>query len=368
MEQKRSRWRRLIWMVALLGVTAHAAPPAGKGNAKTTTTEEESGGINPSSIAVIETDFTASTVEPVESYDTVALTTDDATTDKYALVAPTPEEQISAAATHTVATGRGVVVAVLDGGFDCSHPAICASMLPGFDAIDGDSDPTDLGNGIDEDLDGIADNALGHGNFVTSTVLRAAPDAWILPIRVRDDEGWGTNQQLVRGMRYAIAAGANVINLALSTESANVDLVYDALAEAERAGVTVVVSAGNAASWQELDDLGYANTTVVVGAVDAFDVVASFSNSTTSGAEDIVWAPGVDLYGPMQNGMYGTWSGTSFATGFVSGGVALCVELNPGIAPRKLRRLVTGCGDAVMHAGGEKEARGRRINLWELVR
>jgi len=82
----------------------------------------ESGHINPTSIAVIDDDFAA--------------------------VAQATSEQIEAPAAHKWATGSGVTVAVLDGGFNTTHPMIAGRISPyGYDAVDRDYDPNDGGNG-----------------------------------------------------------------------------------------------------------------------------------------------------------------------------------------------------------------------------
>ena len=107
-----------------------------------------------------------------------------------------------------MATGDGVLVAVLDGGFNLAHPDIAKRISKdAYDAIDLDDDPNDGGNGVDDDLDGTVDDAVGHGTFVASMVLLAAPDATILPIRIVDDEGYGTEKEIVDGIEYAVEKG-----------------------------------------------------------------------------------------------------------------------------------------------------------------
>src|SRR3954465_4109526 len=86
---------------------------------------------------------------------------------------------IHADAAHTVTTGAGATVAVVDTGIDASHPDLAGRILPGYDFVDGDSTPQD-GNGHGTHVSGIvaadADNGIG--------VDSVAPGASILPVRV----------------------------------------------------------------------------------------------------------------------------------------------------------------------------------------
>ncbi len=84
--------------------------------------------------------------------------------------------QIGAPDAWSAATGLGVRVAVVDTGISAAAGAIAASIEPdGFDFVEMDADPLDIGNGIDDDGDGRVDEGVGHGTFVASLVLAVAP-------------------------------------------------------------------------------------------------------------------------------------------------------------------------------------------------
>lgn len=293
--------------------------------------------INPTNIAIVDPDL-----------------------DCAAMISQPAAGQIEAASAHAHATGSGVVVAVLDGGFNTAHPILDGQVSGlAWDALDQDSDPNDGGNGIDDDGDGLTDLAAGHGTFVSGMVLMAAPEATILPIRVVNDEGYGTIAALVRGLKYAIDNDADVINLSVEAGVGGSFAVRWQLLRAKNRGIPVIASAGNSG----LDDLLYLaadKRTIAVGAVTIDDELADFSNG--GGAELLdLYAPGVDLIGPLgypQGDSMGWWSGTSFSAGIVSGAAALALELDPLATVDEVRTLLEASVDPVddvFHTG--------RINL-----
>ncbi|MBW2465407.1 MAG: S8 family serine peptidase, partial [Deltaproteobacteria bacterium] len=240
------------------------------------------------------------------------------------------------------ATGAGVTVAVLDGGFDTSHEAVIDAIIGGYDAIDDDLDVDDLGNGIDDDNDGLTDLNVGHGTFVASLIHAAAPDADILPIRVLDDEGHGTNLALWLGISKAVSQGADVINMSLVADTLPQGL-KDAIDDATDADITMVISACNDPSGP-LNHGYMANRAVVVGGADNDGALLSWS--PTGGAVDI-YAPAEGILGAIggagpEANSYATWDGTSFAAAFVSAGAALAKGAHSSLTSAQMQAHLAG--------------------------
>lgn len=254
-------------------------------------------------------------------------------------------------------TGAGVVVAVLDGGFDLRHECLQGRLHPAaLDALDQDGDPQDLGNGVDDDDDGTVDSVVGHGTFTASLILAAAPDATILPIRVLDDEMWGTPLSVAQGIQHAIDHGADVINMSLVVPTTT-EMVRDAVRAAIDAGIVVVSSAGNggSATWQ--NDPQLASKVITVGAVDGEDRKADFS---TTGAFVHVYAPGVRIVGALGGrnaNDYAHWDGTSFSAPIVSGVAAIGRGVKPGLTSGAFREALMGTSEEA--AGVTPSVRGR---------
>ncbi len=225
---------------------------------------------------------------------------------------------------HALLTGVASTVAVIDTGVDAAHPQLAGRVLPfGFDFVDGDLSPDEVADGRDDDGDGFVDEAFGHGTHVAGTIALINPDAMILPLRVLDSDGNGTSFDVARAIRFAIASGAEVINLSLGMTGTS-ETVIRALRDAHEAGVEVFAASGNAGS-EGVQFPASEDEVVGVTAVDDLDVKASFSSF---GSEVTVSAPGTAIYSTMPGGRYARWSGTSMATAVASGAASLLQSLS----------------------------------------
>ncbi len=237
---------------------------------------------------------------------------------------------------HQLSQGAGTVVAVLDTGVDLDHPALAPHLTgTGTDLVDGDAWPDDQRNGLDDDGDGLFDEAAGHGTHVAGIVHLAAPQAQIMLVRVLDSDGQGNIYRLARGILHAADQGADVINLSLGlTEKSS--LLKEVIRSATRQGVVVVAAAGN----DNRQDETYPAATkcaLSVTAVDEAGVKAPWANF---GDWIAYAAPGEAIYSTFLDGNYAWWSGTSMATPFLAGQAALLLSLDPSLNVRQVALLI----------------------------
>ncbi len=290
----------------------------------------------------------------------------------------TPEEtkspgvyQIKADKLHLLGvTGLNVTIAIIDTGIMVKHPEFGTRVLTGFNAFDGSTNAND-DNGHGTHVAGIS--GAGKNNPSTSGMFGVAYDAYLLPIKVLDKGGSGTWESVARGIQYAVnqrnstsvaaALKPFVINLSLGGSSTSTSATVEtALRNAVSAGMVVVAAAGNDGGANPIYPARYAKETswangqiIAVGAVDANNVIASFSNRAGDTRDFYLVAPGVSIYSTYTKwnprtkkyvAGYATLSGTSMATPYVTGAVALIKSGWPSLtAPTIANILFTSATD-----------------------
>jgi serine protease len=148
---------------------------------------------------------------------------------------------------------EGVTVAVLDTGiayrnldrsFARSPDFAAAQFAKGHDFIDGDRLPLDE-NGHGTHVAGTIAEKTGNAIGVTGLAYRAK----LMPVRVLDRHGRGQATNIAKGIRFAVAHHAQVINMSFNFGCGKkVPEVDEALREAYERGVVAVASAGNLGS------------------------------------------------------------------------------------------------------------------------
>lgn len=204
-------------------------------------------------------------------------------------------------------TGREVV-AVLDTGVDATHSLLRGRVLNGYDFVDGDSNPSDENS---------------HGTLVSGVIIDCVGSSpvSILPVRVMNSKGSGTSSAIAAGIRYAVANGADVINLSLGGEGHSY-VMEAAIDYAVSSGVAVVVAAGNSNQNTANECPAHITTAgvLVASAGNSNHNKANFSNYGNS--VDLM-APGVNVNAATLGNTYRLASGTSFAAPHVSAATAL---------------------------------------------
>jgi thermitase len=203
----------------------------------------------------------------------------------------------------------GISIAILDTGIDINHSDLAAKIL---DSVNFSDSPTPGFNGHNHGthVAGIAAAATSNGIGVAGL----GRDCSLLNVKVLDDSGYGYYSWVAEGIIWAADNGADVINLSLGGSSHSAAM-EDAVDYAWSSGVVVVAAAGNSGSSSPFYPAYYTNC-IAVGATDASDNLASFSNH---GSWVDVVAPGSSIYSTMPDGQYGYKHGTSMACPHVAG-------------------------------------------------
>ena len=213
----------------------------------------------------------------------------------------------------SIATGRGVRVAIGDTGYtkhvDGPEPVASKSFVRGQSIVDGN----------------------GHGTHCAGTALGrngigVAPGADLMVFKCLSNEGSGGSDGIAAGIRWAVDEGADVISLSLGGGSSDSG-TNQAIDYAFSKGCFVNVAAGNS-GYNGANSIGWPGRyegCLCCAAYRADGQIANFS----SGGREVDWAcPGQDIISFTNTGSgYRSMSGTSMATPFGSGMLALIVEV-----------------------------------------
>jgi hypothetical protein len=227
---------------------------------------------------------------------------------------------------HRVASGAGVLVAVIDSGIDASHAEIVGAIADQYDAVAPTGPPHRHGTGI-------AGVIVAH-----SRITGVAPEASILAIRAfggAEESAEATTLSIVRGIDWAIARGARIINMSFA--GPHDPGIEQGLSAARQRGAVLVAAAGNAGPKSPPLYPAADKNVIAVTATDAQNQLLPAANR---GPHIALAAPGVDILVPAPGQTYALSTGTSVAAAHVSGLVALLLELRPELTPDRVRQIL----------------------------
>ncbi|WP_247660966.1 S8 family peptidase [Ideonella alba] len=294
-----------------------------------------------------------------------------------------------------LATGAGVVVAVIDTGVR-PHADLADNLLSGYDFVTSASMGHD-GDGRDADAldpgDGCSSgHSSWHGTHVAGTIAAltnngvgvagVAYGAKILPVRALGCGG-GYNSDIADAIAWASGGSvsgvpdnttpARVLNLSLGGSGACSTTLQSAIDGARSRGSVVVVAAGNSNAPAGGFNPANCRGTITVAATGPGGAKAPYSNY--GGVVDVA-APGGNLArgaaagilstlndggATPGNDIYQSYQGTSMATPHVAGVAALMLSRNASLTPDEVEALIkgtargfpqacSGCGTGIVNA------------------
>ncbi|MFA7653554.1 MAG: S8 family peptidase [Candidatus Magasanikbacteria bacterium] len=285
-------------------------------------------------------------------------------------------EQIKAPVAWDYTLGSSkVVVAIIDTGADTWHPDLEKNIwinpyeIPN-NKIDDDN------NGFVDDINGwnfVEDNndvrtsvfestndpeAVRHGTLIAGIIgatgnnnINGVGLNWnvkIMPLRAVDSSGSGSYSAISQAVVYAVKNGAHVISMSIVGHEMDTGF-KDIMRWAYDQGAILVAAGGNDGYNLDenpvypacLDKGDKENWILGVASVNVLDKLSYFSDY---GSCIDIAAPGEKIYSTeryapdygYKNSFGGPWSGTSFATPFVAGTVALIKSLHPEWSARQI--------------------------------
>src|SRR3989344_342332 len=234
--------------------------------------------------------------------------------------------------------GRNQAICVIDTGIDYNHPAFANKIIGGYDFVNEDNNATDDNAGT---FHGTHVSGIAAGN--ASPVLGAAPDAYIIPVKVCNSAGSCSDLDMLQGIDYCNVNATTFSNVSVISASIGGDCfngtaslictsttcpqdlsftAFDAAFNASRdAGIIPVFASGNDGYTTGISFPGCLPNAISVGSTTKADAISGFSNR--GGGFPAVWATGTSITSADFGGGTRTLDGTSMATPHVSGLITL---------------------------------------------
>ena len=268
--------------------------------------------------------------------------------------------------------GSGVTICIVDSGVDLSHPGMDGVTIKGwYDAINGKIDPyDDQGHGTA--MAGIIASKGGVGGIAKGSDLLIAKGI--------DDSGSGTDEGIAEAVDWCSAQGADIISLSLGGDQGpglsglTLDVLENSVEDALNEGVFVVAAAGNDGTDDDGDvaSPGSVRDVICVGGVNRNgDVWSGSSKGDNNGRlwpnpilprqdpdkkpEVIAPASEVPVLLTNSGSWYGYSSGTSAATAWVSGILALVIQNEPDLARTGDRSAIEDIKTRISQTSTQKE-------------
>ena len=260
-------------------------------------------------------------------------------------------KEIQAEKAWTKTTGdESLIVAVVDNGFDLTHPEIKDKVVNPYNLLTGD-----------DNLFPCSGEGGSHGTHVAGTAVGTkdntlglcgiAPNCRLMPVQIGDADGNMQTISVAAGILYALHHNAKVINLSLGSyfgdditslsESEQREIInagysdesdfWNELFEfCREQDIVLVLAAGNQNILAGIDPFARSTKALIVSAyAGESDVKADFSNY---GEYSTISAPGVNIYSSVPGGGFGYLQGTSMAAPIVTGAAALLRSANSSMS------------------------------------
>jgi hypothetical protein len=283
-----------------------------------------------------------------------------------------------------------VVVGVVDTGINYNHPDLSQNMW---------RNPGEIpGNNVDDDNNGVIDDVFGlnavnntgdplddnmHGSHCAGIIgargnngQGVAGVAWqakLMALKFLTADGWGWTMDAIQLFDYAVMMKQRGVPIRVLSNSwgggGYSEVLAESIRRANNEGIIVVAAAGNSSSDNDILPSYPANydvpNVISVAASDEDNNLTSFS---CFGANTVhIAAPGSMILSTVLGNQYQELSGTSMATPFVSGALALLLANEPGLSiSQAIQRLYQSAVPLPQLEGVLTS--GRLLNVNNLIR
>lgn len=204
---------------------------------------------------------------------------------------------------------ENIRVAILDSGINNSHEDLDGKIIKEYNAIEGS----------------INNDVFNHGTAIAGILTANDNDKGIIglnqnidvyDVKVLDENGNGSIDELTKGIQWSIAQGVDIINLSIGFQTDSIELKA-IISEAIDSGIIVVAAAGNTYRL----GMDYPAQYEDVISVNAIDSDLNLTDAAAAGVADFV-APGKSILSTDSYGGYSLYFGTSFSSAYVTGALS----------------------------------------------
>ncbi len=235
--------------------------------------------------------------------------------------------------------GTGVTVAIVDSGVERDHPAVGGKLIRSVRVEPGEEDPV-----VVDDPEAI--DVVGHGTACAGIIHGLAPGADIISVRVLGPDNRGKGTIFAAGLEWAIAQGASVINLSLSSKSDALFAVFHEIVDEAYFANVVLVSAAN-----NVPGPSYPSLFASVISVAAHDIPDRWTWYYNPSPPVEFGAYGVDVDVAWKDGSRMVATGNSFAAPHVAGLAALIRAKHPGATPFEVKAILAAVSNGARPGG-----------------
>ncbi|MCB0421720.1 MAG: S8 family serine peptidase [Bdellovibrionales bacterium] len=305
---------------------------------------------------------------------------------------------------HNVLGSKDIVIAIIDTGLDINHPDLKNNLWVNPGEMGRDSQGRlKANNGIDDDQNGYIDDVHGwnfvsnnndlsdhhgHGTHISGIVgaesgngigiSGMAPKVSLMTLKYFDPTVSGGNNLMntVRAIQYAtlMKRKLKIKSLIINYSGGGLEespQEKQAIIAAQKEGILLVAAAGNESSDSNVHGPQYfpadynLSNIISVTAIDKAKNILSTSNYGMNTVD--IAAPGNEIYSTLPGGRYGSMTGTSQATAFVTGVAALIMTKYPDFSAEKVIKHITQTGDKETKKLAGKTRYQTRLNTYRAL-
>lgn len=262
----------------------------------------------------------------------------------------------------SVTKGEGMKIGILDTGIDYTHPDLSSNFVKGRNFT-----TDDVSDYVDKDGHGTHCAGIIAGCDNDIGIIGVAPKASLYMGKVISDDGKGSIQNVIEGIRWAINQKVDILSMSIGVAKEPTEELHEVISDARKAGIILVAATGN-----ENTNVCYPAAypeVISVGAISQDLQRAGFSNY---GEKLDVMAPGVDIYSTYPINSYAKLSGTSMATPIVAGVIALlqsyCRKNGILATPDVIKEMISSHSIDLGEKGKDNMFGSGLINVSELLK